>query len=97
MGISIFMVWSLAPGKERNMALIAFVAQLALNFAWSFLFFHFKTPGFALVEIIALWMSIIFMLILFYKVKPIAAYINFPYLLWVSFATVLNAAYYKLN
>lgn len=97
MGISIFMVWSLAPGKERNMALIAFVAQLALNFAWSFLFFYFKTPGFALVEIIALWMSIIFMLILFYKVKPIAAYINFPYLLWVSFATVLNAAYYKLN
>ncbi len=97
MGISIFMVWSLAPGKERNMALIVFVAQLALNFAWSFLFFYFKTPGFALVEIIALWMSIIFMLILFYKVKPIAAYINFPYLLWVSFATVLNAAYYKLN
>ena len=97
MGVSLYMIWTLAPGKERNMALLAFGIQLLLNFGWSFFFFYFKTLGFALVEIVALWISIVFMLILFYKIKPLSAYINIPYLLWVSFATVLNAAYYKLN
>jgi tryptophan-rich sensory protein len=53
--------------------------------------------GLALVDIIALWIMIIFMLVRFYKIKPLAAYLNIPYLLWVSFATVLNAAYFFLN
>jgi translocator protein len=97
LGISLYIVWTLPPGKERNMGLIAFGIQLALNFGWSFLFFYFKNPGLALIEIITLWISIVFMLILFYKLKPIATYINIPYLLWVSFATILNAAYFKLN
>ncbi len=97
MGISLYMIWTLEPGKERNLALVAFGVQLVLNFAWSFFFFYFKTLGFALIEIVALWTSIIFMIVLFYKLKPMAAYMNIPYLLWVSFATILNAAYYKLN
>jgi len=97
MGISLYMIWTLAPGKERNLALAAFAIQLVLNFGWSFFFFYFKTLGFALIEIVALWSSIVVMLVLFYKLKPMAAYINIPYLVWVSFATVLNAAYYKLN
>jgi translocator protein len=97
MGISLYMVWTMAPGKERNMAMAAFAIQLVLNFGWSFLFFYFKTLGFALVEIVALWASIVVMLVIFYRVKPLAAYINIPYLLWVSFATLLNAAYFKLN
>lgn len=97
LGISLYIVWTLPPGKERNMGLIAFGIQLVLNFGWSFLFFYFKSPGFALIEIITLWISIVFMLILFYKLKPIATYLNIPYLLWVSFATILNAAYFKLN
>jgi len=70
---------------------------LLLNFAWSFIFFYFKLIGLALVEIVLLWCAIILMLVLFKKVKPIAAYINIPYLLWVSFAAILNAAYYILN
>lgn len=97
LGISLYIVWTLPPGKERNMGLIAFGIQLVLNFGWSFLFFYFKNPGLALIEIIILWISIVFVLIFFYKLKPIAAYLNIPYLLWVSFATILNAAYFKLN
>lgn len=97
MGISLYMVWILPTGKERNMALLAFGVQLALNFGWSFFFFYFKAIGFALIEIVVLWMSIVGMIVLFNKVKPIAAYMNIPYLLWVSFATILNAAYFKLN
>ena len=96
-GISLFLVWTLPPGKDRNRALVAFGIQMTLNFGWSFLFFYFKTIGLALAEIIVLWISIVLMMVLFYKVKPIAALINIPYLLWVSFATLLNAAYFLLN
>lgn len=97
MGISLYMIWMLPEGKDRNRALFIFVVQLALNFIWSFLFFYYKTIGIALVEIVALWCSILLMIILFYRLKPAAGYINIPYLLWVSFAAVLNAAYYTLN
>jgi len=97
MGISFFLIWKLEASKERNHAIGIFLVQLLLNFGWSFCFFYFKMIGLALIEIIALWISIALMLKRFYKLKPLAAYINIPYLLWVSFATVLNAAYYWLN
>lgn len=97
MGISLFLVWILPQGNDRNRALAAFVIQMILNFVWSFLFFYFKTIGFALAEIIVLWGSIVLMIVLFYRVKPISAFLNVPYLFWVSFATVLNAAYFLLN
>jgi len=73
------------------------MVQLALNFCWSFFFFYFKWIGIALKDIIALWIMIVIMLTRFYKLKPLAAYINIPYLLWVTFATVLNATYFLLN
>jgi translocator protein len=97
MGISFFLIWKQEASSMRNLAIFAFFVQLALNFAWSFIFFYFKSIGFALAEILLLWMSIILMLFLFYKLKPLAAYMNIPYLLWVSFATLLNAGYFKLN
>jgi tryptophan-rich sensory protein len=97
LGISLFMIWNLEPGKKRNQAIGVFMVQMLLNFGWSFLFFHFKMIGVALIEIVALWIMIVVMLVRFYKLKPLAAYINIPYLLWVTFATVLNAAYYFLN
>jgi tryptophan-rich sensory protein len=97
LGISFFLIWNLEAGKERNQAIGIFLVQLLLNFGWSFCFFYFKMIGLALVEIVVLWSTIVFMLARFYKLKPLAAYLNIPYLLWVSFATVLNAAYYLLN
>lgn len=97
MGISLFLIWKQAVSKERNMAIIIFLLQLLLNFAWSFIFFYFNMIGLALVEIVLLWISIVMMLVLFYRVNPIASYINIPYFLWVIFATVLNASYYFLN
>lgn len=97
MGISLFLIWKQSKSKERNLAIFVFCLQQALNFAWSFIFFYFNMIGFALIEIILLWICIVIMIILFYKIKPIAAYINIPYLLWVTFATILNAAYYILN
>ena len=97
LGISLFLIWKLESGKERNLAIFVFLLQLLLNFGWSFIFFYFKMIGFALFEIILLWMSIVIMLFLFYKIKPMAAYINIPYFFWVTFATLLNSTYYFLN
>lgn len=97
MGISLFMIWTMDAGRERNRAILIFMAQLLLNFCWSFFFFHFKMIGLALIDIIALWIMIVFMLYRFFKIKPWAAYMNIPYLLWVTFASVLNAAYFLLN
>ena len=97
MGVSLYMIWRLRVSRERNMALVAFVVQLLLNFGWSFLFFSFEMIGLAFVEIIAIWSSIILMLIIFYRIKPVAYYLNIPYLFWVTFAAVLNASYFALN
>ncbi len=97
MGISFFLIWKLEAGKERNQAIVIFLVQLLLNFGWSFFFFYFKMIGLALIEIFLLWSTIVLMLARFYKLKPLAAYLNIPYLLWVTFAMVLNAAYFYLN
>ena len=97
LGISFFQIWKENPSRERNLAIRVFSIQMLLNFAWSFLFFYFNLIGVALIEIILLWTSIAAMIYLFYKIKPFAAYLNIPYLLWVSFATILNAGYYFLN
>lgn len=97
MGISLFLIWKQSASKERNVAIFVFLLQQALNFAWSFIFFYFNRISFALIEIILLWINIIIMLVLFYKIKPIASYINIPYLIWVTFATILNVGYYLLN
>lgn len=97
LGISLYMIWKQVPSKERNKALWIFSIQMFLNFIWSFVFFYFNQIGIALAVIIALWISIVFMIFSFYKIKPLAAYLNTPYLLWVTFASALNAGYYILN
>lgn len=97
MGVSFFIIWNAAPTRERTIAILAYLLQLVLNFAWTFLFFYYHQLGWALVEIVFLWLAIVYMLVRFYKVKMMAAWLNVPYLLWVSFATALNAAYYFLN
>lgn len=97
MGISFFMIWNMDASKARNQAIGVFMVQLFLNFCWSFFFFHFKMIGIALIDIVALWIMIVVMIFQFYRLKPLAAIINIPYLLWVSFATALNAAYFLLN
>lgn len=97
LGLSFFLIWKENPSKQRNYAIIVFSIQMLLNFAWSFIFFYFNMIGAALIEIILLWFSIVAMIHLSYKIIPIAAYLNIPYLLWVSFAAILNAGYYFLN
>ena len=97
MGISLFLIWDSDESKFRTRALAVFSAQLLLNFLWSFLFFYLRSPLFALIDIMLLWWLISTMISLFVKINKTAGYIQIPYLLWVSFATVLNASIWYLN
>ena len=96
MGISFFMILNTAVPNKNRLILVYFI-QLLLNFMWSFIFFKYHALGIAGVEIIILWLSILIMIVMFYKANKWAAIINIPYLLWVSFASVLNWSIYLLN
>jgi len=97
MGISLFLIWTSPPCKNRRNALTIFIIQLTLNFLWSFLFFKFNLIGAALIDIFMIWISILTMIILFLRVNKFAAYLQIPYILWVSFASLLNFAIWILN
>ena len=96
MGISFFLILNSAKANKNRLIAI-YLFQLVLNFLWSFIFFKFHALGIAAIEIILLWFSILYMIIMFYKTNKWAALINIPYLLWVSFASVLNISIYLLN
>ena len=97
-GASASLIWNKGLGNnDVRMALTVFVLQLALNFAWSPAFFGMKSPLMGLVIIILMWCAILATIMLFYRVSQPAAYLLVPYLLWVSFATYLNASIYFLN
>ena len=97
MGVSLYLVWKAPDGRMRDYALIIFGIQMILNFAWSFIFFYFRQAGWALVDIIVLWIFIVIMILIFYRISRVSALIQIPYLLWVSFATLLNASIWMLN
>ncbi len=94
MAVAGWMVWRVA-GWGRALAL--WIAQLLLNGAWSWLFFGLHEPGLALAEILVLWIAIAATIAVFLHVRRAAAFLLVPYLAWVSFAGLLNAAIWHLN
>jgi translocator protein len=74
-----------------------FAGQLVLNVLWSILFFGLQAPGIALVEILTLWVAIFATLLSFWRISKIAGWLFVPYLVWVSFATILNLEIWRLN
>jgi benzodiazapine receptor len=97
MGIALFLIWKQTPSPEKSKALTVFAIQLFLNFIWSFIFFNFHQIGLALIDIILLWIFIVISIYKFRLFNKTACYLMVPYLIWVSFATVLNAAIFRLN
>lgn len=97
MGISVYLVWKQPPSPARRMATGVFIVQFVFNFLWSFIFFKLHLIGWALAEIIVMWVLILITIVLFARLSRTAAWLLVPYLAWVSFATVLTAAIYKLN
>jgi translocator protein len=97
MGISSFLILRSNANAIKERSGIIYFIQLALNFAWSFLFFSFHMIGIAFAEMIVLWFLILFMIITFYRINKTAALLQIPYLLWVSFAAILNFSILILN
>ncbi len=97
MGISIYLILQTPKTDMRKKAIIIFCVQLGLNFIWSFLFFKFQRVGIAFIEILLIWASILTMILTFYNLNKTAALLQIPYLLWVSFASILNGAIWWLN
>ena len=97
MAIAAWRVWLAAPSALRTWGLVLFLVQLALNFAWSWIFFRQHAIGAALLEVGILWVFIGATTLLFARVTPIAAGLMAPYWAWVTFATALNASFWMLN
>lgn len=98
MGYSLYRVWTHGwKSKKVILALSAFAVQLFLNAWWSVIFFGMRNPEWALVEIVVMWMFIVFTVLSFYKVDKLAAWLLVPYLAWVTFAAYLNYTIWTLN
>lgn len=98
MGVAFYLVWREGfQKKEVKVASALFVFQLILNAGWSFFFFGLRSPAYGLVEIVILWVAIIFTIFSFSLVSRASALLMLPYILWVTFATLLNYSILALN
>ena len=97
MAIAGWFVWQRAGVRDAAMALTLFGVQLVLNVAWSWIFFAAHLPGWAFVEIIILWLAILATTVAFFRSSRSAGWLMLPYLAWVSFASMLNFAIWRMN
>jgi benzodiazapine receptor len=97
MGYSFYRIVSHPDNKNPKQSFLIFSSQLLLNFCWSFLFFYSHLLIVALIEMMCLWAAIFIMILHYKKIDRTSAYLNIPYLAWVSFAMLLNASIWWLN
>lgn len=99
MGFAAWLVWRERHGRRGSpgLALGLYVVQLVLNALWTWLFFAWNRGAMSFVDICALWVLIVLVLTLFWRVRPIAGMLLVPYLLWVSYAAALNFSSWQLN
>lgn len=97
MGIGAARIWISAESPERSRGLNLFVAQLVVNFFWSLIYFNLQAFGFAFLWLLLLWSLVAWMIITFYKTDKLAALLQIPYLLWLTFAAYLNFAVWIIN
>ena len=97
MGIGAAIVATSPNRKDGDKSLNLFVAQLVVNFFWSFFFFNAQAFGFAAIWLVLLWVLVLLMIISFSKVDMKAAWLQVPYLIWLTFAAYLNFGIYLLN
>jgi tryptophan-rich sensory protein len=97
MGISFFLIWRMNPKPQVTRAKKIFFVQLALNFIWTPIFFGLRSPLLGLITILLMLFFILLTLKNFYSLSKPAFYLLIPYLVWVSFATILNAAIVSIN
>jgi benzodiazapine receptor len=97
MAIAAWLVWRAGGFRNNRIALSLFGIQLALNALWSWLFFAWHLGAWAFADILVLWVFIAATTVTFWRVRPLAGALLVPYLLWVSFAAVLNYFMWQLN
>ena len=97
MGFSAWLIWRRAGLAGGRTPLTVFGVQLALNLAWSFVFFGARLIGWAAIELGFLWVAIAFNIWVFWRIDRLASVLLVPYFLWASFAGVLNTSIYILN
>jgi tryptophan-rich sensory protein len=98
MGIAAFFVWRAGlDNRWARVALLIFLIQLVLNALWSVVFFGLQSPLYGVIVIITLWIAILATIISFTRTSRLAAWLLVPYILWVSFASVLNISIWVLN
>jgi len=97
MAVAAWLVWRRGGWGKQRRPLILFLVQLALNAAWTPLFFGLHWPGLAFAEIVLLWVAIVATIAAFRPVSRAATLLLAPYLVWVSFAAALNFALWRLN
>jgi tryptophan-rich sensory protein len=97
MAVAAWLVFRRPASPQRSRALAFWRVQLALNFAWSLIFFGQRQIGLGLLDIGLLWLAIAFTTILFFRLSKRAGWMFVPYLAWVSFAAVLNLEIWRLN
>jgi benzodiazapine receptor len=98
MAIAAFLIWRKGLVEEGiKSALVIFLVQLVLNALWSVVFFGLQSPLYGMVVILALWVAILLTIIRFFKLSIAAGALLLPYILWVSFASILNISIWVLN
>ena len=97
MGFSAARIWRSAPSPEQKKSINLFLIQLTVNFFWSLIFFNLRAYGFALLWLGLLWVLILWMIFAFRQTDRLSAWLQLPYLLWVSFAAYLNWGVWVLN
>ena len=97
MGVSAALISFCEAGAAKKRAFYAYFLQLGFNFFWSIIFFKLQAFGVAFFWLLALWGLILWMILAFRKLNRTAAYLQIPYLIWVSFAGYLNLGVWLLN
>ena len=92
-----WLVWRVAGFSGAEIAFTVYGLHMILNFAWSPIFFGLRRIDWAFFEIILFWLTLVATIFLFYGIKPTAAYLLMPYLVWATFAGALNFAVWQLN
>jgi tryptophan-rich sensory protein len=97
MAVAAWLVWRTGGFSHAMLPLTLFVIQLALNVAWSGLFFRLHWLGAAFLEVVLLWIFILLTAVAFWRVSRVAGWLLVPYLAWVAIAASLNAAIWRMN
>jgi len=97
MGVALYFVFFSSNSEIRTIALVLFGIQFLFNILWSYLFFGLQNPLFAFIEIIFLLILILLTSFLFFRINILSGILMIPYIIWTSFASILNFAILRLN